>query len=140
MTTVVCDASVLFKLLVDEPHNDRAKALVASAEVYVPELCYAELGNAVWAYMRRHRLNHREGEVLLDILSRAPLDVRSIRPHYRRALALASIMNHPLYDCIYLALAETLGLPLVTADRRLIAAVRRAPFSSLQVHALADFV
>ena len=37
-----------------------------------------------------------------------------------RALDLSLLLNHPAYDCFYLALAEQLEIRLVTADTRLI--------------------
>ncbi|MCT4364708.1 MAG: type II toxin-antitoxin system VapC family toxin [Synechococcaceae cyanobacterium MAG-AL1] len=35
------------------------------------------------------------------------------------ALALACHLNHPVYDCLYLALARREAATLLTADRRL---------------------
>ncbi len=35
-----------------------------------------------------------------------------------RALELALELRHPVYDCVYLALAERLDRKLITADRR----------------------
>ncbi|MXX06385.1 MAG: type II toxin-antitoxin system VapC family toxin, partial [Gammaproteobacteria bacterium] len=34
------------------------------------------------------------------------------------AVRLALALNHPVYDCIYLALAQRIGAVLVTADSR----------------------
>jgi predicted nucleic acid-binding protein len=34
-------------------------------------------------------------------------------------------LEHPVYDCLYLALALARGVPLVTADERLAKAVRK---------------
>ncbi len=136
--SVVCDASVLFKLLVDEADSGRAKALVASADVIVPELVYAEIGNAMWAYMRRTGIALGEAEGLLEVLGRAPLNVRPVRPYLKRALGIASTLNHPVYDCVYLALGESFDAPVVTADLRFLSAVRSASVS-FEVQALADF-
>ncbi|UKJ74068.1 type II toxin-antitoxin system VapC family toxin [Azospirillum brasilense] len=36
------------------------------------------------------------------------------------AQVLALEFGHPVYDCLYLALARRLGIPVVTADRRFI--------------------
>jgi predicted nucleic acid-binding protein len=138
MTALVCDASVLFKLLVEEADSGRARALVAATEVIVPELVYAEIGNALWAYMRRMGIGIAEGQRLLDVLERAPLNVQPIRPYLRRGMGIASALKHPLYDCIYLALGESLQVPVVTADLRLLSVVRLAA-SPFEVQALADF-
>jgi len=35
-------------------------------------------------------------------------------------------MNHPVYDCVYLALAADQSAPIATADRRLRAAATTA--------------
>jgi predicted nucleic acid-binding protein len=44
----------------------------------------------------------------------------------RKASDLAQELDHPVYDCFYLALAEREGVPLVTADVRLISKVAAA--------------
>ncbi len=36
-------------------------------------------------------------------------------------------LNHPVYDCFYLALARRESAPLVTADKRLAAAAQALP-------------
>jgi len=43
-----------------------------------------------------------------------------------RALALAQMLDHSVYDCLYLALAIDKGCPVLTADRHFAAAARRA--------------
>ena len=40
-----------------------------------------------------------------------------------RAAAIALELDHPVYDCFYLALSEAQNAALVSADRRLIAKV-----------------
>lgn len=138
MNALVCDASVLFKLLVDESDSGLAKSLVASVEIIAPELVYAEIGNALWAYMRRTSITLSEAEALLEVLSRAPLNVQPIRPYLERALTIAHDLRHPIYDCVYLAISESLNVPLVTADARFLSAVRTMSTYS-EVRSLADF-
>ncbi len=43
-----------------------------------------------------------------------------------RALSLAIELQHPIYDCFYLALAQRENALLITADERLLSAARRA--------------
>lgn len=42
------------------------------------------------------------------------------------ALTISFDLDHPVYDCCYLALTRRLGSTLVTADKRLIGKVRSA--------------
>ena len=38
---------------------------------------------------------------------------------FREATNIAVELEHPVYDCVYLACADAIDVPLVTADRRL---------------------
>ena len=62
-----------------------------------------------------------EVEALLSarLLARADVELEPMRPLLVRATELAIGLDHPAYDCIYLALAEELSRDLVTADERL---------------------
>lgn len=55
-----------------------------------------------------------------------------------RASELASLLDHPAYDCFYLALAEQRRAPVVTADRRFVAKTHGSRWAG-QVVPLADF-
>lgn len=52
------------------------------------------------------------------------LVIRSTRPLLNRALTLADRLAHPVYDCVYLALAEHERATLITGDERLLARLR----------------
>ena len=49
--------------------------------------------------------------------------------HAARAVAIARELDHPVYDCFYLALSEALDAPLITADGRLLARLAGTPFA-----------
>jgi predicted nucleic acid-binding protein len=51
-----------------------------------------------------------------------------------RALELAIELQHPIYDCFYLALAERERAPLISADKRLLAMAKR--MKGVEVRAL----
>jgi predicted nucleic acid-binding protein len=50
--------------------------------------------------------------------------LHSTRPYLARATSMACELGRAAYDCFYLALAEKLQQPLVTADMRLVNALR----------------
>jgi len=53
-----------------------------------------------------------------------------MRPLLESAARMAFALDHPAYDCIYLALAQALSCAMVTADERLarkVLSLRPAP-------------
>ncbi len=56
------------------------------------------------------------------------------------ALRLGLLLEHPIYDCLYLALSLQTGTPLVTADRRFLAVVGRHAALRARVMLLDDAV
>lgn len=138
MSAFVCDASVLFKLLVPEPDTPLAFALVESHQVSVPEIVFAEVANGLWARVHSRVARAEDVNGLLAVLNTYHFNVHPIRRDIERALSIANTLDHPIYDCIYLALAESLNVPLVTVDTRFLSALKRAGPRSTEVKTLAD--
>jgi predicted nucleic acid-binding protein len=133
--TIVIDASIALKWYWSEPDSDAARALLASdRRMIAPDLIVAELCNAAWQLIRRRKMLLAQMQI---VTRRAPLafarlhDLRALAP---RAGEIALAIDHPAYDCFYLALSEAEDAPLVTADRRLIAKVAGTPFAARTVH------
>ncbi len=135
-TDCVVDASVGIKLFLVEPLSDRADALfdylttTPPARFYVPDLFFIECTNILWKYVRR--FGHSPESATQDIvaLTQLPLQVASTASLAVAALALAVSHGITAYDAAYVALAQRLALPLVTADEAL---VRRLEGSGLDV-------
>jgi predicted nucleic acid-binding protein len=49
----------------------------------------------------------------------------------QRAFDLAVQSNHPVYDCLYLALAERESITLITDDAKLVAVAKKARLARL---------
>lgn len=122
---LVVDASVAVKWLVKEDGSDRAEALKAE-DLHAPSLIRIEVANVLRTLATSGRLEDAEALQALDLFLDAP--VRLYEPTdalMRGALAFALRLEHPIYDCLYLALAVELGTRLVTADRRFHRATER---------------
>lgn len=117
------DASVAIKWLVDEPDAEIA-SLLLDLELSAPDLLCAECANILWKKVMRGELDADEAGAMASALEAADVALHSTRPHLRSALVLAAELGHPAYDCVYLSLSRQLKQPLVTADGRLVAAVR----------------
>lgn len=115
---MIIDASVAVKWLVFEEESDRALDLIGRSDLRAPSLIQSEVANAIWR-------KHRRGELKDDPdLSSLPMRLGGIvaivdeSPVMGRALELALLLDHPVYDVVYLALAEAAEDVLLTADHR----------------------
>jgi len=128
---LVVDASVAVKWFIEQDHSNEARALASPSCVLIaPELVLAEIANALWKYVRADKLSVEDAGLML---SRAPFAFSRLAPLSDlsgEALALAASIDHPVYDCCYIALARREAAPLVTADKRL---AHAAQASSIEV-------
>ena len=134
--TCVVDASVALKwFLADEPHGAEATALLRGDEAKIaPDLVIVEACNAAWTSLRLGRIEPSELADIAAILPRFFAELISTAPLAKRAAFIAVQLDHPIYDCFYLALAEARQAPLLTADTRLLQRVADSPWAANTVH------
>ena len=120
----VVDASMAVKWVVEEPDSGQAR-LLARARLEAPDLLVIECANILWKKARMGDIGAKQARERLDALLEAPVALTPSRDLLGRAMDLALELEHPVYDCLYLALALARGVPLVTADERLAKAVRK---------------
>lgn len=136
--TFIVDASVAVKWLVDEPDRQAAQNLLDSDERLVaPDFLIVEAGNVLWKKMRRGELTVQQAIAGVRELPTYFEQLARSTPLVPRAVAIATQISHPVYDCVYLACAERFEVPLVTADARF-ASTARARFSEAQVIPLSE--
>jgi predicted nucleic acid-binding protein len=123
--TIVVDSSVALKWVLDEPESEAALSL-RGEELIAPGFWLAEAANALWRHARLGQITAEQALALYDDLADAPVVSLPIEPRVRQALELAIEMDHPIYDCLYLAVALNHRTEVVTADRRFASAVARS--------------
>lgn len=123
--TLVVDASVAVLWTLMQPGSDKAAALQAEDDLIAPSLIVAEIGNAIWKAVRRGDLPAREARTGID-LAIGPLSALiPLEELHERALDLSLELDHPIYDCFYIALAERERAPLVCVDGALKAKAKK---------------
>jgi predicted nucleic acid-binding protein len=119
--TLVVDASVAALWTLAQRGSDKAAALQGQGDLIAPSLIVAEIGNAIWKAVRRGDLPAREARTAVD-LALGPLSALvPLEELHERALELSILIEHAIYDCFYLALAERERAPLVCVDGPLLA-------------------
>ena len=119
---VVIDASVAAKWFVVEPGTSAARKLVETEGALIaPELVIAEVLSVVWKRLIKDDLERDQVAHGPEALPKLFAELWPTVWLARRAFEIAAELRHPVYDCFYLALAESEDATLVTADRRLIA-------------------
>ena len=126
MTLLVIDASVALKWVIPEAGSILALALRREHRFTAPDLLIAECANVLWKQVRREFLGHQQAHAAAKLLARADIDLKPMQPLLEAATRIAIHLNHPAYDCFYLALAAAEDCPFVTADERLVRKVEAA--------------
>jgi predicted nucleic acid-binding protein len=135
VTDLVIDASVAVKWVVQEPGTQEALAL-RKARLAAPDLIIPECANILWKKHRLGQLTSAEASAAAQLLERADMELVAMGAQLHRATELAIELDHPAYDCFYIALALDKGCAFATADQRLL---RKAQQSSRKDVAVAIF-
>jgi predicted nucleic acid-binding protein len=115
---IVVDASVLATAIGDDGSDgERARARLVEARLIAPELLDLEVASVWRRAVRAGRMSEMRGSQALADLAALPLARAPHAPLIPRIWELRD--NLTVYDAAYVALAEALGAPLLTADRKL---------------------
>lgn len=117
----VLDASVIVKWFLHHQEADRDRALAlrdlhisGRSTIYIPRLALLEVLNAI---RFNPKADKETGEAALEALQDLDLEIKPGDVNVlRKANAIAWAYKITIYDALYVALAEQVGYPLITAD------------------------
>ncbi len=117
----VLDASVIVKWFLHHQEGDRDRALAlrdlhisGRTRIHIPRLALLEVLNAI---RFSPKADEEDGETALETLQDLNLETKSADVSLlRKANAIAWAYKITIYDALYVALAELVGFPLITAD------------------------
>jgi len=119
----VIDASVCLKVFIAEEDSNKAIALFADRQMLrcAPDLLLIECANVLWTKVRKG--DYQVEDVVSNLQDLLAMDtiITPVADLLTRTFELAHSHDISAYDACYVAFAEQLGVPLVTADDRLAA-------------------
>jgi predicted nucleic acid-binding protein len=129
--TRIVDTTVVVKWFVAEAGQQAAEALIGQALV-APDLLMIEVSNAAWKKWKKREIGSEQA-VYAQSLVGSFVELLPSQVFAASALQIALELSHPVYDCLYLAVAEAHGLRLITADERFIARCAGSRFTDVLV-------
>jgi predicted nucleic acid-binding protein len=124
MSDTVVDSSVAAKWVLPEPDSDHAERLIIEVaqkgeSLIVLDLAFVEVANAIWKRYHRGLATLDEARQFLDKFVRSPVHVEPANRLLKPALEIAIKYRRTVYDALFVALCQDLGLQGVTADEPL---------------------
>lgn len=119
---VVADTNLIAYFVIRDERSELADAIFEADPVWVaPLLWRSELRSALAEYIRHAGMSLEAALVALHSAEEV-IGGREYRVSSELVLELAVRSKCTVYDCEYVALAQELGVPLVTADRQILRA------------------
>lgn len=138
MTDLLLDTSVLIKWFHAEGEEELVEARVLRAahlrgdvEAHILDLALYEVGNVLLRALRWDPAD--AADQLDDLLTIVGTPIVSALEWLRRAAELSSVDGLTFYDAAWAAAAQSMGIPLVSADRQLLSAgLAESPTSAVR--------
>ncbi len=117
---IVVDTNVIAYLMLPGEQTHLAEQVAAADNRWlVPPIWRSEFRNVLTLYLRRGQISLNQARAVMNraerLLNRSEQRVRS-----RDVLNLVHASSCSAYDCEFVALAQQLGVRLVTADKRIL--------------------
>jgi predicted nucleic acid-binding protein len=126
---IVADANLIAYFFIKEPKSGLAEAVFwKDPDWAVPMFWRSEFRNVLWKNVRRGIITLSDALATMQDAEDLMWG-REFRVDSAPVLALAHASSCAAYDCEYVHLAQELSVPLVTDDRRVLAAFPETAFS-----------
>ena len=122
----VVDASIVAKWFLPEIHKDKAEKLLRDfideqVELTAPDLLVAEFGNLLWKRANKIKdISAVQADQMFEDFLALRVPLRDTKAFTGTALKHATKNDHPIYDILYITLAEQDGCEFITADHTLV--------------------
>jgi len=130
--SLIIDACVAVKWFVRENLHDEALKLLDkhAGDLEAPDFLLLEVANVVWKKTVRHEITPDHARTIPGAAREFITVLHPSIDLVPRAIEIALLLDHPVYDCHYLACAEAADVIVITADKRFVRAVEGTEFSS----------
>ncbi len=114
---IVLDASAALKMILHHEGSDALAARVVGEDIHAPALIEVEVVSGLRRLLRQRRIAEDRAMIGLEWFLDLAIEVHSGVELARRIFGLRHSLS--AYDAAYVAVAELIGAPLLTADGRL---------------------
>jgi predicted nucleic acid-binding protein len=113
---IIVDASVAVQWIAPEPGHEISASLLGRTDLAAPTFMLLEVANGLRRKLAAGDVSEQQALFGLTEIERT---VRLFEPPMAvvsAALKLAMMVSHPIYDCLYVAMAEQVGGKFATRD------------------------
>ena len=119
---IVVDANILISLYLTNPHQGDVETLLATDPHWLaPHLWRSEVRNVLVQYLRHDKMTLQQAMTIIEY-GESLLQSVEVEPGSSQIIRLAHNSGCSAYNCEYVALASSLSVPLLTFDKKLLAA------------------
>ena len=116
---IVADTNLIVYLHINGDKSSAALQVLEKDSTWiVPPLWQSEFRNVLAAYMRKGMTLEQARQIMTSALN--AMKDKQIEPSSDKVLELISKSQCTAYDSEFIALAQQIGIPLVTADRQIL--------------------
>ncbi|KAB8333626.1 type II toxin-antitoxin system VapC family toxin [Scytonema tolypothrichoides VB-61278] len=122
---ITIDASIAVKWFLAEPLSAAAVDLFTlGKKLLAPDILRLEVTAAIAKAARMDRITADEAHLMItrwvSMLDSHAVSLIAAESVFAEAVQVCLDLRHPFHDCLYLAVARQLKVPLATTDKRLI--------------------